>query len=46
MEKPGHFSKVKLMTAVNQEKHLESHLLQFTQEFSDSSYSLIGHVEP
>jgi len=32
------------MAAVNQEKHLESHLLRFTQGIADSGSSLLGHT--
>lgn len=41
---PGHVSKVKLMVAVDQEKHLESHLVQFTQGLARPIYSLTGHL--
>jgi hypothetical protein len=43
---PGHFSKVKLMAAVKQRKHLESHLLQSMQElklFPTMTYSVLNN---
>lgn len=41
---PGHVSKVKLIVAIDQEKHLESHLVQFTQGLAHPIYSLTGHL--